>query len=165
MAVCNREESKMAYINFRLTNTIFKSQLIHTSGSLRSSLIFVYSPTPKTWVQHTAFGISLLSCIRAEKHVISYQLPVDGRQIWFPTYPDVVQSSHKSLRIAWPRKDGYRSLNFVPIMSTNWDIHYLLFLLPVNRRHRCNGVPVMFTRWNMDTSGLVAAILESHFRL
>ena len=40
------EELKMAHINLRLTDAMFNSQLIYTSGSLRSCLVM--SPDPKT---------------------------------------------------------------------------------------------------------------------
>ena len=36
-----------------------------------------------------AVGISLLSRIQAEIHIMSLVLPVTGRHLWFNTYPDV----------------------------------------------------------------------------
>jgi hypothetical protein len=61
-------------------------------------------------------GIPLLSCIRAEILVISHLLLVSGGHLWSPTYPDIGQSSHLLVRVAWPHHFGYRSTNFVPIM-------------------------------------------------
>ena len=80
----------MALSFFRLTDDIFNSQQIHTSGGLRNSHV-VY-PDPEN--MGVAVGISLLSYIRAEIYVISYLLPSNGRHLGFPTYPDVGQYSH-----------------------------------------------------------------------
>jgi len=46
----------------------------------------------------------LLSCIRAEIYVTSYLLPVNGRHLWFPTFPDIEQHPYLFLRILWHGK-------------------------------------------------------------
>ena len=66
----------MALSNFWLTNDIFNSQLIHTSGGLRSSLVVL----PDSKNMDIAVGISLLTCIEAEINVM-FLLPVNGRHL------------------------------------------------------------------------------------
>ena len=85
--------------------------------------VFPCCPTTKTWVH---VGISLLTCIRAEIYVISCLFPVYGRHLWFPTYPDVKQSSQKPLRVARSWKHGYSHWNFFAILYTSWDTRYFL---------------------------------------
>ena len=75
----------------------------------------------------TTVEISLLSCIEAEIYAISFLLPVNGSHLWFPTYTDVGQSSHKSLRVARPRNYGCSRWNFVAIMYINWDTWNYIF--------------------------------------
>ena len=53
---------------------------------------------------------------------MSYLLPVTHRHLWFSTYPDIGQYCHLSLRMARPRKQGYCRWNFVPMLSASWDI-------------------------------------------
>ena len=53
-----------------------------------------------------ALDLSLLSCREADIYVISFLLPVNGRHLWFPTYPDVGQSFHLSSHVAFVRKHG-----------------------------------------------------------
>ena len=77
--------SKMAHSNCPWTDAIFYSQPIQTSGSFRSGLVVLIFPENMS----KAVVKSLISCIKAEIHVISYQLPVDGHHIWSPTYTDV----------------------------------------------------------------------------
>ena len=67
----------MALSYLRLTDNIFDSQLIHTSGGLRSGLVVL----PDRENMGIAVGISLLSCIEAEINVMSFQLRVNGRNI------------------------------------------------------------------------------------
>ena len=63
--------------NFRLTNAIFESSQIHTSSSLRSSLVLL--PTPKTLVQPLESR-----CYHVYKHIGVIQiLPVHGRHLNF----------------------------------------------------------------------------------
>ena len=69
-----------------------------------------------------AVGISLLSCIEAEIYVMPFLLPVNGRHLRFYTNSDIGQYCHLSLRVAWPRKHGYSCWSFVPMLFTNWDI-------------------------------------------
>ena len=66
------EESKMAHSNLRLTDATFSSQLIQTSGGLRSRLV-VLTDSKNVGI---AVGISFLSCILAEIYVVSCLLPV-----------------------------------------------------------------------------------------
>ena len=61
---------------------IFDSPLIHTSGSLRSSLDVL--PDPYN------MGIAVESSLL---YVIFYPLPVNGRHLRFPKNPDVEQYS------------------------------------------------------------------------
>jgi len=70
----------------------------------------------------------------------SYLLPVNGRFLWFTTYPDIRQYSHWSLHVIWPQKHRYSRWNVVAIM------------------HRSLDIPCT----NVDTciSGLTAAILN-----
>ena len=60
------------------------------SDSISASLSVL--PDPKNI--GSAVEISLLSCIEAEVYVISFLLPVNGRHIWFSTYPVVGQFLH-----------------------------------------------------------------------
>jgi len=48
-----------------------------------------------------AVGISLLSCIRTEIHVFSYLLPVNGRHLWFTTYPNTEHHHYFLRRVLW----------------------------------------------------------------
>ena len=66
----------MALSNFRLTNDIVISQLIQTSGGLRSSL--VVWPDPED--MDITVGISLSTCIEAGIHVM-FLLQVNGRHL------------------------------------------------------------------------------------
>ena len=66
---------------------IFKSWQYHMSGSLRSGLVVL----PDLANMDTAVWISMLPCKQTEIHVMSDQLPVDGRHLWF---------CHKSTRRA-----------------------------------------------------------------
>ena len=59
---------KMAHTNFRVTDAIFSSQLVHTSGSLCSSLVVL--PDPEN--MGVAVGISLLSCAQVELRVLTF---------------------------------------------------------------------------------------------
>ena len=68
---------KMASVNRKLICTIFDSQQIHASSSLRSSLALL--PDPEN--MGTAVGISWLWCIEAELYVMSFLPPVNGRQL------------------------------------------------------------------------------------
>ena len=47
-----------------------------------------------------AVEITLLSCIGAERYVISFLLPVYGRHLYISTYPDVEPNSYQSLLVA-----------------------------------------------------------------
>ena len=67
----------MAPSNFRLTDDIFNSQLIQTSGGVRSSLV-VY-PDPES--MGIAVEISLLTCTEADIYVMLFLLPVNGRHL------------------------------------------------------------------------------------
>jgi len=68
-------------------------------------------------------GISLLSCVQAELHVISYALPVTGRHLWFLIHPDKRHCLDQSSRDAWHR-------NIAVVMSLllckRWEICYFL---------------------------------------
>ena len=124
--VRTHEELKMAAIYRKLICAIFDSSQIHTTNCLCTSPVLL--PDPKN--MGIAVGMSLLSCIEAEICIISYLLPVDGCHLRFPTYPDVGQYSHLSLRVARPRKLGY-SLG----PSIEADKYVMSFLLPVNGRY------------------------------
>ena len=63
----------------RFTNDISKSQLIHTSGGLRSSLVVL----PDHDNMGLALGIVLLTGTEAEIHVV-FLLPVNCRRTVFP---------------------------------------------------------------------------------
>jgi len=73
-----------------------------------------------------AVWISLLSCIRAEIYVNSYQLPVTGRHLCFTTYPDIGQHYQQFIPVVWPRKHGCSRWNVFAIMFTSWDIRNFL---------------------------------------
>ena len=62
---------------FLLMGAIFYFPLIHTSNSLRSSLIVL--PDPEN--EDSAVGNQLLSCIQTEICVKSYLLPVTSRHL------------------------------------------------------------------------------------
>ena len=72
--MCISCELKMASVNWKLVCAIFDSSQIHTSGSLRSSLIGQLNPEN----MGIAVGIPLLLCIEADIYVISFLLPVNG---------------------------------------------------------------------------------------
>ena len=59
-----------------------------TSGSLWSSLVVLFDPNNMSM----AVGFSLLSCIQAEIHVMSFLFPVNGRHLQVPTNPHIGQS-------------------------------------------------------------------------
>ena len=71
------EKLNMAAVNRKLMYAVLDSSQIHTSSSLRSSLVLL--PDPEN--MDIAVGISLLSCIQADICVISHLLPVDGRHL------------------------------------------------------------------------------------
>ena len=75
--VWTSEEIKMVSINRKLLYPVFDNSQIYTSSSLRNSLVLLLDPVNMS----LAVGISLLSSIEAEIHVISYQLPVNGRYL------------------------------------------------------------------------------------
>ena len=79
------KEAELALSNFQLTNDIVNSQLIHTLGGLRSSLVVL--PDPENI--GITVGISFISCIQDKIYIISSALPVNGRHLRIPTYPDV----------------------------------------------------------------------------
>jgi hypothetical protein len=58
--------------------------LIHTLGSVRGSLVVL----PDLENMGMAIRLSVLSCIEADIHVISYQLPVISHHLGFPAYTD-----------------------------------------------------------------------------
>jgi len=64
---------------------IFDFSLISTFDSLRSSLVV----SPDLENMGIAVEISLLSCIEAEIHVISYLLPVNGSHLKFLFFPNM----------------------------------------------------------------------------
>ena len=72
-----RCELKMASVNRKVICAIFDSLLIHTSESLRSSLVIV--PDPENI--GLAVGILLLLCKQADICVMSYLFPVTGRHL------------------------------------------------------------------------------------
>jgi len=62
----------------------------------------------------------------AALHVIWYALPVPGCHYWFLAYPNKLQCSDQSNRVAWHQKHSYSRWNFVAIMCISWDIRYFL---------------------------------------
>ena len=81
-----------------------------------------------------AVGISLLSCIRAEIYVVSYVLPVNGRQLRFPTYPDVLKYSTSLSVLTDPENMGI-AVGTSLLLCTGAQIYVMSFLLLVNGRH------------------------------
>jgi len=75
--------------------TIFDLRHAQTWNRIPSSLSLL--PDPEN--VGVAVGISLLSCIRAGIHVISYLLPVNGRHRWLTTCPNTEQDNYYLLRV------------------------------------------------------------------
>ena len=73
-----------------------------------------------------AVGISLLSCIEAEICIMSYLLPVLGRNLWLLTNPHVRQPLQQSNCVTRPRTYVYRRWNVVAIVFRSWDIRYVI---------------------------------------
>ena len=67
---------------------------------------------------------------------MSYKLPVNGHHLRFPTYSDVGQSSHQSIRIAHPENKGI-ALEISLLTCIKAEIYVISSLLPVNGRHYC----------------------------
>ena len=118
----------MALSSFRLTDDIFNSQLIHTSGGLRNSLV-VY-PDPEN--MGIAVGIALLTCIEAEIHVKSFLLPIYGRHLRFLPNLHVGQSRSSLIIVARPRKHGYSRWNLLSCIRA--EIYAISYVLPPERR-------------------------------
>ena len=119
--VWTNEELKMASVNRKLMYAVFDFSQVHTSSSLRSSLVLL--PDPEN--MDGAVGTSLLSCIEAEIYVMSFLLPVKDHHLRFTTHPNIGPYSHLSLRVARHRK--YNRWNFVAILNTSWDISYFIW--------------------------------------
>jgi len=79
-------------------------------------------------------GILLLSRIRAELYIIFYLLPVNGRHLWFMTYPDIGQYSQLSILVAWSQKHRV-DVGISLLSCVRAEIHLISYLLPVNGRH------------------------------
>jgi len=102
-----------------------------------------------------AVGISLLSCVPAEVHVISYALPVTGRHLWFLTHNDTRQCLDKSSRVARPRKHRYRKWNFVAIMCTSWATRYFVCTSGYSRPFKCFRFPVRHYDYRLNSHRIV----------
>jgi len=76
---------------------IFDVRHTQTSDYICTNLVVL--PDPKN--MGMAVEISLLSCILAEIYVTSCVLPVNGRHIWFPTFPYMEQHPYLLLRVLW----------------------------------------------------------------
>jgi len=81
-----------------------------------------------------AVGILLLSCIRAEIHLISYLLPVNGRHLWFMIYPVIEQYSSRPSLLRNP-KNMVVAAGISLLSRIRAEIHLISYLLPVNGRH------------------------------
>jgi len=71
----------------------------------------------------------LLSWERAEIYVISYLLPVNGRHIWFTTYPYIREYPHLFLCVFWHRKRGI-AVEIVLISCTFAEICIITLIQP-----------------------------------
>ena len=71
------EELKMTSVNRKLIYAILDSSQIHTSSSLRSSLVLLLDPENIG----IAVGVSLLSSVLAEVYDITYVLAVNGGHV------------------------------------------------------------------------------------
>jgi len=77
---------------------------------------------------YIAVGISLLSCVPAELHVISFALPVPGRHLEFSTHPDVVLYIIRPT-ILFDAKDMRISVKFH--IYSIFDVRFKCFRFPV----------------------------------
>ena len=76
-----------------------------------------------------AFGISLLSCIRAEIYVISYVLPVNGHRA------QTSDSIPTSLFVLPDPENIGITVGIVLLSRLKAEIYVISYLLPVLRRH------------------------------
>jgi hypothetical protein len=84
------QELQMVSGYLKLICAIFDSSRIHTSMSLRGSLLLL----PDRENRIIAIGMSLLSCIEAELHDMLFPLTVNGRHLRFSTYTYVGHYCH-----------------------------------------------------------------------
>ena len=81
------------------------------------------------------YGISLQSCIRAEIYVISYVIPVNGRHLWFSTYPDVGLYTPTSLSV-FPDPENMGIAVGISLQSCiRAEIYIISYVVSVNGRH------------------------------
>ena len=82
--------------------------------------------------QKHRYGCRNCSCLQAEIYTIRYLPPVEGHNIRFMTYPDVVQRFNLSSRVAGTRKHGSIAVGISLLSYRQAGIYVSVFVLPVS---------------------------------
>ena len=128
--VCTCCKFTMSFVNRKLLSANFDSPQLYTPNGFRRSLVLRSDPENKS----TAVENLLLSSIQAKICNMAYPLPVNGRNLRFPSYSDVGQSS-PSLFVLPDRKNMRIAIEISLLSCNEAEIYTISSLLPVNGRH------------------------------
>jgi len=112
-------KSKMAACNRRWIYTTHLPQTLMWKSIRISPIMMLNAKNIGMTVR-----MSLLSCIQAEKYVISYPLPVTFRHFCYITHPDVGECSYLSYLVSGPHKWQFL-WKFADITFVSWDPSYI----------------------------------------